>query len=852
LLEVEKATVEADLTWHVRAWGLWVLKEARQELAKFYPTYAEFEPVLSKKSLENKASQELTLEKGLKPVPLLADGNLDLAALNEEFSVEYLDNVHNPRWIPKPTVAYLWARTVKCKACRQIIPLLKTRWLCKKDNKRVLLTMQVKQDKSGVVFGIEKDVPRVGGNTTQKKGHDKKIGAGTMSKSGAQCPCCGSIMTMEDIRFEGKAERLGQVMTAVVMDGQRGKEYRLPTGEEIRLAEVAKDELESVFQDIPFGLPDEETPLPAGSKQNSCSLRLYGLNSWKDIFTNRQLLALGIFIKSNYKAYKALKNFDFPDVWQQSIIYYLVSSFSRLADYSSSICLWSLSEFICHTFTRFALPITWDFVEGNPIGLTSGNYSGAIGWVSRVVEHLLDGLKKSYKPQIFNISATQPYASRFDLICTDPPYYDAISYSDLMDFFNIWIRRIFYGLNPQILDSVNSFYMPLSPKWDYDNSDGKLIDNPTRFNNNREKSKLVYEEGMFRSFQSCYLALQPEGRLVVVFAHKHPDAWETLVSAIIRAGFIVDASWPIQTERETRMRANSSAALSSSVWLVCKKRPQTTRPGWDNKVLEEMQSNITQQLRRFWDDGIRGPDFVWAATGPALEAYSKYPVVKKANEQGELLSVSEFLQQVRRLVLEFVVGRVISTDNQSDSISDLDDITTYYLLHRHDFGLEEAPIGGCILYAVSCGLSDKDLATSYDILATSSKNQDEEEDEENSEEEESDAEKGKGSKVKLKRWQQRKRKTMGYEGYGKRPIPLIDKVHRLMHLWKEGDVGKVDDYLQSQGLRRNSLFNQVLQALIELASVGSDERALLESLSNHLVSIGGTDQLSLLNELKQL
>ena len=148
------------------------------------------------------------------------------------------------------------------------------------------------------------------------------------------------------------------------------------------------------------------------------------------------------------------------------------------------------------------------------------------------------------------------------------------------------------------------------------------------------------------SFPACHKSLSAGGRLVVVFAHKQPDAWETLVSAIIRAGFVVDGSWPIQTEKGARIRALSSAALSSSVWLVCKKRPATARPGWDNVVLDEMRDILhgerdadgrwtsPSRLHQFWDAGIRGPDFVWAATGPAMEAYSKHPVVRKANEPG--------------------------------------------------------------------------------------------------------------------------------------------------------------------------------------------------------------------------
>jgi hypothetical protein len=257
-----------------------------------------------------------------------------------------------------------------------------------------------------------------------------------------------------------------------------------------------------------------------------------------------------------------------------------------------------------------------------------------------------------------------------------------------------------------------------------------------------------------------------------------------------------------------------------------------------------MREKIGDRLREFWDAGIRGPDFVWAATGPAMEAYSKYPAVKKANEPGQLMDVSEFLSHVRRLVLEFVVGRVLSMEGKTEEVSNLDDVTTYYLLHRHDFGMEEAQIGACILYAISCGLSDTALADQFDILVRtkgkSADADDDEDDEDMAEDSAADIEEGSGSKVKLKTWMQRKRKNMGYEAPGGRSIPLIDQIHRLMHLWKAGDVVKVDEYLGDRALRNNALFQQVLQSLIELSSAGSDERALLESISNH-IGVRGKD-----------
>ena len=283
----------------------------------------------------------------------------------------------------------------------------------------------------------------------------------------------------------------------------------------------------------------------------------------------------------------------------------------------------------------------------------------------------------------------------------------------------------------------------------------------------------------------------------------------------------------------------ASAALSSSVWLVCRKRPPG-RPGWDNTVLGEMRENITQKLRDFWDAGIRGPDFVWAATGPALEAFSKHPVVKKANAPDEVMTVSEFLREVRRMVVDFVVGRVLTQDGE-EAVTGLDDVTTYYLLHRNDFGLEDAPVGGCILYAMSCNLSDSALVNQHDLLAQSrngstadSLDDDATEDDES----EDNGEGGSGAKVKLKPWNRRRGRSLGLEAPGGRPAPLIDQVHKLMHLWRAGEQVRVNEYLDGRGLQRNALFHQLLQALIELAPAGSDERAILEALSNHAAAHG--------------
>jgi hypothetical protein len=296
-----------------------------------------------------------------------------------------------------------------------------------------------------------------------------------------------------------------------------------------------------------------------------------------------------------------------------------------------------------------------------------------------------------------------------------------------------------------------------------------------------------------------------------------------------------------------RTRALGAAALASSVWLVSKKRDSASRSGWDNVVLDEMRKNIGQQLREFWDAGIRGPDFVWAATGPALEAYSKHPIVKKANDPGQTMSVSEFLRAVRRMVVEFVVGRVLgelthgaTVDGEVSGVSGLDDVTTYYLLHRHDFGVNDAPAGACILYALSCNLSEGDLAGRYGVLLRSGGDEDDDgEPIEGDADAEGEVEEGSGSTFKLRPWKQRRRAGFGLPSQnGPGAVPIVDMAHYLMHLWIDGDVHKVNAYIDDRGLRRNETFKHVLQALIELAAEGSEERSVLERISNHLQARG--------------
>lgn len=807
--------LDAELAWHVRAWARRVMDRVASELADRYPTYAEFEP-RAKKGGRGESPQEPTNYEFRSPQ--LLDSNDDarraVDRLNEEFDSAYLTDPRNPRWVAKPIVAYLWARTATCTDCRAAVPLLKTRWLCKKDKKQAWLGEDMGPDGSYGVYGtggaVSTTESGLRNGTRERDARGPNTGTGTMSSTGVTCPRCKSVLSMADLRREGRAGRLSTTMTAVVVDGQRGKEYRSPTTEELEAARVTEDDLRNVWTDIPFGFPNEPTPKAGPGAARAFSVGGYGFTTWRSLFTNRQLLTLGLLVREIRNCRGDLA--EYSDPWHEALVTYLACGLSKLTGYSSAFCQWiNTLEAVGQTFSRFALSMIWDFCEVNPMSARTGGFAAMTEWVARYLDLAEDAVANAPIPTVLRRSAIDLQGSEeeFDVICTDPPYYDAIPYSDLMDFFHVWLRRTLHELSPEI-DHV--FSETLGPKWDNEANDGELIDDASRFDGDRETSKHVYEDGMFRALKRFYDALREDGRLVLVFANKSPDAWETLVSALIRAGFVVTASWPIQTERQSRLRSVASAALSSSIWIVCRKRPARTKPGWDHRVLAEMEEKITQRLRDFWDAGIRGPDFVWAATGPALEAFSKHPVVKLADAPGERLTVAEFLRRVRRMVVGFVVNRLLR--REGGATDDLDDPTTYYLLHRNDFGMEKAPAGACILYALSCNVSDTELVGRMDLLAKG----------------------GSGADLGLQPWHRRKGRKLGEPDAGGRAPPLIDCVHKVMQLWKTGERSRVDAYLGRRGLWRHDLFARIVQAVIELAPEGSDERSLLESIQNHLRS----------------
>ncbi len=800
----------ADLTWHVRAWGRWVRERARQDLAARYPT------------------------------------------INGE-----------------PTVAYLWARTARDKQTAGQIPLLKTFWICKKAGRRVALLPLPREDKKGVRYHLlTEDALKQPAKVVEEHAILQQwevtpekltefLNKGTMNRAGVWSPVSGRpgmiSLTMADLRRQGQQGLQGSEMTSVIVEGKMPggnrfvKKYRLPIQQELDAATVDPECLQAAFEGIPFGMIDEQLPQGGGSGAGRAfSVPKYGFKKWREVFSPRQLVALATFVRHIREAGKLLIEKD--EIQGQAILAGLVCGFDRMLDFNSTLLSWILSvEAIGHTFARFALPMTWDFAEAAMINDCRGGWGMCLDATMEALATAMGaGGEGTITPRIVRENAVHQSQEKMDLVLTDPPYYDAIPYADLMDFFYVWDRRLMHGLMPE----ASMFEADGAPKWDSEKGEGELIEDESRHGGNKEAAKRAYEEGMGKAFAQSLASLNDDGRLVVVFANKEVAAWETLVAALIRGGAVVTGSWPIQTEQSARMRAQSSAALASSVWIVCRKRSKTAQAGWEENVFDAMRRTLFEPrdalggrniLQYYFDLGIRGPDFLWAALGPALEAYSAHPFVKKT--AGGMLTVPEFLSEVRRLVLHFALGELpgfkeISQQTQGRGESlEIDSVTQYYLLHRAYFGLEAAPAGACIMYAQACGRSESELKMVWHVIEQGGKSKAGRPKSEELEDVADDAGgESKGNEFRLVPWEERAQREELGETRGGLPAPLIDRLQRLMRLFQQNRTAEVQQLYDAWGLANDRAFSPLLQAVRELALNDRQdiERRLVEALATQL------------------
>ena len=552
-------------------------------------------------------------------------------------------------------IAYLWARTVRCEApnCGAEIPLMRSFWLCKKAKRKRALRHRVERCE-GAAPSVEFEVvePQV----------DREVRGGTVARARATCLCCGVVLPPERVRaqlaaqrggadvvFDAEGRRTGGArMTAVVTlrPGETGRHYRLPTDADYAAVRKAQERVAQVLEEWERGgrqglcpVPDEPTPAGGGSGAGRAfSVQRYGMMQWGDLFTARQkvaLVALGRLVSKSPEPLGLL----------------LAIAANRTADGSASVSSWLASgEEVKHVFARQALPIVWDFGESNYIADASRSWASATNSVAKVVEGSSRELISGQVQQAD--AADHPLPDQATSVWfTDPPYYDAIPYSDLSDFFLVWLKRTLPD-NPLLCDPFD-LANPLSPKT------AEAVQDETKKVDGRPKDREWFEETMAKAFAEGRRILNEEGIGSVVFAHKTTEGWEALLSGMIRGGWTITGSWPIATERASRLRARDSAALATSVHLICRPRPEDAPIGDWADVLRELPTRVAEWIDRLQAEGIRGADLVFACIGPALEIFSRYRAVETA--EGDIIGLPDYLEKVWEVVGRAALQQVLGT-----------------------------------------------------------------------------------------------------------------------------------------------------------------------------------------------
>lgn len=586
------------------------------------------------------------------------------------------------------TVAYLWARTVLSEApgageMPVEVPLIRSMWLSKRagnmaalrwvrDGKRAIIS-----DVTDVTYadGTQRPVLRPRLEIFHPVSH-AEVEAGTTSGGGVVCPVTEYTTPKDRVRVQLTPRRGGTRdarMLAIVTrpTAGNGREFHLPDESDTAAIRGA----ERMFG----GLSDVvDEPLPVGRvwKNNPFRIHNYGMTSWGDLFTHRQHVALSTLAEAVTHASVEPAEDRAADLTHSL----LALTVARLADHMNSGCTWNPGgEKLQHLFARQAVPMVWDFCEANPFG-------GSVGDWLAMVEGAVDALgfvPTSTAPgDVFAASAEACPApdDSIDATITDPPYYDAVPYADLSEFFYVWLRRC----APRARASW--FAAPL-----VDRRPEIVLDE------NRAKDAAFYVRSMTAAFSEARRVTKPAGLGVVVFAHKSTAGWEALLQAVLDAGWVITASWPIDTELATRVRAMSSAALASSVHLVCRPREnpdgaiRTDAIGDWRDILTALPKRIHEWMPRLAEEGVVGADAIFACLGPALEIFSRYSRVEKAS--GEQVTLKEYLEHVWAAVAKEALS-VIFAGAETSGFEEDARLTAMWLWTLSTGGVDGKPESG--------------------------------------------------------------------------------------------------------------------------------------------------------------
>ena len=554
-------------------------------------------------------------------------------------------------------IAYLWARTVRCESpnCGAEIPLMRSFWLCKKaKRKRALRASVVRQEGQAPEVELEVFEPV----------SDREVRNTTVDRAKATCVCCGVVLPPERVRlqlseqrggadtiFDTAGERIGGArMTAVVVlkPGEPGRHYRLPTDEDYAAVRMAQSRLADVLGKWESG--DTEAPCPVPDEHISpneirrISVPIYGMASWSDLFAARQKVTL-------------TRLCSLTSDYQGDAKHALAISIDKVADLGNALAPWKPdAECPVHLLARQAIGMAWDFCESVPICEASGSFLSAVGRSADALDAVA-GVESDLASVELADAREHPLPSQSTHVWfTDPPYYDAVPYAHLADFFFVWLKRAGYSRG----SPFGALPSALTPK-----SAEIVVDRPHRLSNSK-KTPATYEEGMALAFADGRRILREDGVGSVVFAHKTTEGWESLLSGVIGGGLTITGSWPVATEMGSRLNARETAALATSVHLICRPRPEDAPVGDWADVLRELPKRVAEWMHRLQSEGVRGADLVFACVGPALEIYSRYRAVETVD--GREVALAEYLEKVWEVVGRSALQQVLGAAEASATL----------------------------------------------------------------------------------------------------------------------------------------------------------------------------------------
>ncbi len=681
-------------------------------------------------------------------------------------------------------VAYLWSRTIPCPNCDAEMPLIRQYWLARKPKKRVALKPNIDQDNNRVDFEVVEGAD-VTGNPAQA----------TTSRGDTRCLLCEQVVKGADVRRLSTQGKMGATMTAVVLESKgSGKFYREDSDDDQEtfhrtVARIA-ERLASHNGD-PSLLPDE----PMSKGPETVAGRGYGIETFAEIFSSRQLLALTTFARLVGESHMQMLREGLDTEYAKAVATYLGMGVDKLADYNATVSRWGNEVESSHNaLARQALPMVWDYSEVNPIGAAGGSWTSLLSGLVRALNAAIVG---EWRGEVRQVGAAHSRTT-CRAVLTDPPYYDAINYADLSDFFYVWLKRSIGFLYPDLLG------LPLTPKRE------QIVMNvyasrDKRGKNRKEAARQHYVDGMAQAFQSMSQSLEIGGLTGVVFAHTDPDAWSTLIEGLLGAGLVPNASWPIDTELQNKVAGLGQARLATSVWMACRKREGEARDAFLSDVMDDMRPVIRERLLYFWSKGIRGADFFISAIGPALSVFGRHARVLRPD--GSEVSVRDFLDIVRRESTAVALEQVL----QGADLGMVDPITRQYVTWVWSYSRAPLDAGEAIALCLATGAAYDDMTRPQSIA--------------------SEAREKSKKVVKLRTIRRRAAddEDLGY-GSPARPAPLIDRLQRAAWLWGQNMTDRLALYRGEVGETRWSALRTLGQAVAECLPDGDEDRRIILGL----------------------